>query len=60
MMCEPINRFFGIGLKPLPAKYSAKKLGVTLILLILVHVILLLHCFEFMEPYYIVIGKAIS
>merc|ERR1712113_637045 len=59
MMCDSINRFFGIGLKPLPAKYSAKKLGVTLILLILVHVILLLHCLDFLEPYYIVIVNVI-
>jgi len=59
MMCDSTERFFGIGLKPLPTKYSAKKLGLTLIVLTLVHVILLLNCLEFLEPYYIVIVNVI-
>ena len=60
MMCHPyITRFFGIGLTPLPATYTCKKLGCTQILLTIIHLILLLNCLDFFDPYYLVIVNVV-
>jgi hypothetical protein len=54
-----ITRFFGIGLTPLPATYTCKKLGCTQILLTIIHLILLLNCLDFFDPYYLVIVNVV-
>ena len=60
MMCHPsITRFFGIGLTPLPATYTCKKLGCTQILFTIIHLILLLNCLDFFDPYYLVIVNVV-
>merc|ERR1712039_44954 len=58
-MWDCINRFFGIGLKPLPATYSAKKIAINLILLALLRVAFVLSSHGFLEPYYILIVNII-
>ena len=59
MMWDCINRFFGIGLKPLPATYSVKKIAINLILLALLRVAFVLSSHGFLEPYYILIVNII-
>ena len=59
MMWDCINRFFGIGLKPLPTTYSVKKIAINLILLDLLQVAFVLSSHGFLEPYYILIVNII-
>ena len=59
MMWDCINRFFGIGLKPLSATYSVKKIAINLILLALLRVAFVLSSHGFLEPYYILIVNII-